>query len=69
MNSSHRVPKNSVDEHVKRCSIKFEGYDLDEKFLSEPQNDKKFSIAIDDHKKIEIFAEAKRASTSGFQRG
>lgn len=65
---SHRVPKKSVDEHIKKCSIKREGYDLKEPFLSEPTHDTKYSITIDDHKKIEIFASAAR-KIPGFKRG
>uniref|UniRef100_A0A1Y1LC03 CHHC U11-48K-type domain-containing protein n=2 Tax=Photinus pyralis TaxID=7054 RepID=A0A1Y1LC03_PHOPY len=64
----HRVHINSSDEHIHKCSLRKEGYTLDEDFLSEPVHNPKSSIFIDDHMKIDVLSNAHRAS-SNFKSG
>uniref|UniRef100_A0A1Y1LHW5 CHHC U11-48K-type domain-containing protein n=1 Tax=Photinus pyralis TaxID=7054 RepID=A0A1Y1LHW5_PHOPY len=60
----HRVHINSSDEHIHKCSLRKEGYTLDEDFLSEPVHNPKSSIFIDDHMKIDVLSNAHRASSN-----
>ncbi|KAB0800515.1 hypothetical protein PPYR_06255 [Photinus pyralis] len=64
----HRVHINSADEHIHKCSLRKDGYMLDEDFLSEPVHNPKSSIFIDDHMKIDVLSNAHRAS-SNFKSG
>ncbi|GJQ68895.1 hypothetical protein Trydic_g6088 [Trypoxylus dichotomus] len=57
LDPSHKVPWKVVDNHIKKCTLRKEGYDLNEEFLSEPQQGAS-SMHIDDHKKIEILSAA-----------
>ncbi|KAK5649298.1 hypothetical protein RI129_000327 [Pyrocoelia pectoralis] len=61
---NHRVHINSSDEHIHKCSIRKEGYRIDEDFLSEPLHNAKSSIFIDDHMKIDVLSKAHRTSSS-----
>ncbi|KAK9695653.1 hypothetical protein QE152_g32422 [Popillia japonica] len=37
LDPSHKVPQKAVDKHINKCALRKEGYELNEDFLSEPQ--------------------------------
>ncbi|XP_022904840.1 U11/U12 small nuclear ribonucleoprotein 48 kDa protein-like [Onthophagus taurus] len=56
LDPTHKIPQKSASNHVKKCAIRKEGYNLVEEFLSEPQHHSETSIMIDNQKKIEILS-------------
>ncbi|KAF2892373.1 hypothetical protein ILUMI_13801 [Ignelater luminosus] len=58
VNINHRIHSKNADEHVQKCQLRSEGYDLNEDFLSEPVDNTNSSIFIDHDKKIEILSAA-----------
>lgn len=65
---AHRIHAVNADEHILKCTLRKQGYKLDENFLSEPLHDVNSSILIDDHKKIDILSTAHK-STPNFKSG
>ncbi|KAF5304337.1 hypothetical protein FQA39_LY09716 [Lamprigera yunnana] len=72
---THRIHVQNADSHVAKCTLRKEGYNENELFLSEPSHDPKSSISIgkcinknslstnyfsDDHEKINILSTAHR---------